>query len=109
MTDQNPDFNELDNLIQAYLSQDMDMIAETVPEAIAEYVRTARQVEKDELLRDMENFIHRYHNNPEAEFERRWGFDHTPDDFKNQTTAEFFDMIRAILADPACCKRYLSN
>jgi len=110
MSDEMPEFKELGNLIGAYLGQDMeDLIADTVPEAIVDYVKTTLPAHREAVLREMEDFIHRYHNNAEAEFERRWGYEYTPDCFKKQTTVEFFDMIRAIFADPECYKRYLSN
>lgn len=104
MTDTD-EFDALAGLIGSYLHQDMDLEYETVPEAIAGYSRVSEASRKEQLLRDMDAFLERYHNSLEAEFAKRYGFDFTPD-IIGQSVPEFFDMVRTILADPESYARY---
>jgi len=106
MIDDSLTFAELDNLISGYFHQDMDMFAETYPEAIAYYVRAAGPDGIANILRDMDEFTKQYPNDLEAEFRRRWGIEFEPSDYDDQTVGEFFDMVRAIAADPDRCTWY---
>ena len=100
MIDNSLTFDQLDTLIKAYFNQDMeDLIAETIPGAIADYARTTRPVDRINILREMDDFTKHY-DDLEAEFKRRWGNDFIPSDYGEQTVGEFFDMVRGIVADP---------
>lgn len=105
MTCDEGDFVLLGQMIGGYLHQDMDLIAETVPEAIAEYSRDATPETKRRLAAELELFLARHHNDAEAEFRRRYGHDFTPDEL-GQSVPEFFAMTREILDDPARWRRY---
>lgn len=100
MTD---DFGSLANMMNSYLGQDMELIAPTVPAAIAEFVRTSSQCEREDVLNNMDQFMQRYREGADAEFAQRWDRAYTPE---NQTLAEFFALIREIFADPECYKRW---
>ena len=96
MTDDSLVLDQLNNLIWAYFNQDME---ETIPEAIAEYARTTRPIDRADILREMDDFTKRYHDDLEGEFRRRWGTDFELN-YSEQTVREFFDMVRGIVADP---------
>jgi len=99
------DFPQIFGIVGAYLHQDMDIDYETVPEALAAYARVIDQAEKQALFAEMTHFLERYHDDPEGEFDRRYGFDFTPS-IIGQTVPQFFDMLRAIIADPDSYRRF---
>lgn len=103
--DEADDLFELDQLIGAYLHQDMDLEAATVPEAIDRYARINDERTKTGLVRAMDLFLHRFHNDLHAEFARRYRYDFMPEELGLDVPG-FFDMVRAILTDPAAYRRY---
>lgn len=98
-------FHELDQLIRAYLHQDMELDASTVPEAIGRYAKINDDGTKQRLCEDMTHFLERYKDNLHGEFERRYGFDFMPEEL-GMDAPQFFEMVCAILADPAIFRRY---
>ncbi|MBB3953032.1 contact-dependent growth inhibition system immunity protein [Aureimonas jatrophae] len=99
------DLFELDQLIRAYLHQDMELEAASVPEAIGRYARLNDERTKASLAAAMDLFLHRFHNDLHAEFARRYRYDFMPDELGLDVPG-FFQMVRAILADPAAYRRY---
>ena len=98
------DFEALAGLIGAHFHQDMDMEYASVAAATGGYAREAGNAEKEQLFRDMDDFLKRYADNLKAEFEKRFSPD--LDLFTDQTVPEFFGMVRAILADPECYRKF---
>jgi hypothetical protein len=94
------DLFPLDQLIRAYLHQDMELDAPTVPEALACYERLNDERTKDDLRSAMDRFLHRHHNDLHGAFERRYGFDFMPDELGLDVPG-FFTLVRSILSDPA--------
>ncbi len=93
------EFEEIDRLIGAYLNQDLHEFYGSVGEAVADKVRHSHTGDNNRLAEETALFESRYHNDLEAEFKRRYGFDFTPA-ANGQTVMEFFDMVRRIIADP---------
>lgn len=104
----NDDFFELDQLIRAYLGQDMELDARTVPEAVARYSRLNDAGTKDRLRSAMEGFAQRFDNRLQDEFARRYAHDFMPEGL-GMDVNQFFDMVRAILADPSAARAYLAD
>lgn len=98
-------YPQLDQLIEGYLHQDMDLIAETVPEAVSKFADTATEERKAGLLADCERFLVDNAENLETAFAKRYWFDFEPEHI-GQSVAEFFAMVRAIVADPSVYKRF---
>jgi hypothetical protein len=93
------DFETLAEFIKGYLHQDMDLIADSVPGAVAAFARDAGPDARERLKVEMDEFLKRFHNNSEEEFASRFAADFTPDE-NHQTVGEFFAMVEAILDDP---------
>ncbi|WP_288429349.1 contact-dependent growth inhibition system immunity protein [uncultured Agrobacterium sp.] len=105
MTTSDDDFTALSGLVTGYFHQDMDLEYESIPQALAGYAGLTEESTKQQLRREMETFLERYHNDLEGEFSRRYWFDFTPEVI-GQTVPEFFDMVRTILADPESYLRF---
>lgn len=103
--DDEAEFAPLDQLIRAYLHQDMDMDADTVPEAIANFSRLEGEEFKTMLRNAMARFEMRHHNDLEAEFRQRYAFDFVPDG-PGQSVPKFFEMVRTILNEPGSYRRF---
>lgn len=93
------EFDGLNHLVWAYLHQDMDLEADTVPEEAAIHARVGGEAAGNALRAAMQLFEMRYHNDLEDEFKRRFWFDFDPEQGGLSIT-EFFDMVRSILVDP---------
>ncbi len=104
MSDDEP-LEELDQLIRAYLHQDMELDAPGVPQAIARFSRLNDAVTKEKLEAAMQEFSRRYHNNAEAVFEQRYGDDFVPAEL-GQSVEQFFQMVRELLVDPESHVRF---
>lgn len=106
VADRNPDDDllALDQLVRAYLHQDMELEAASVPEAIGLYARLNDAQTKIDLHAAMEHFLHRFHNDLHGAFERRYGFDFMPDEL-GLDVPDFFTLVRVILADPSTAGR----
>jgi len=91
------EFPALESLFSVELGQDTDIFGATHAEAIANFARDAPQEEKDQLLRDISEFEQRFHDCLDEAF-RRW--------FNGGNANYYFSMIRAIVADPNCYKKY---
>jgi hypothetical protein len=101
-------FDALSGLIGSYLHQDMDLEYDSVPEAIAGYARLTEDDRKQQLLREMVEFLHHYHNDIEEAFSKRYWFDFSPKTL-GQTVPEFFNMVREIVTDPDSYHRFEAN
>jgi len=55
-------FAALKMLMDVELGQDMDLFGETIPAAIADFARNSQQSDRDQLLRDMDEFTQRFHD-----------------------------------------------
>lgn len=99
------DFPALSGLLGNYFHQDMDLEFDSEAEAIAEYAKVTAEPRKRQLLDDMEAFLERHHNDLDGELARRYQLDVGPNE-TGQTVPEFFDMIRAIIADPESYVRF---
>ena len=108
MSDVDENFYELGQMIGAYLHQDMDLIADSVPGAIAAYAREASEGTKDALNHEMDRFVEKFHDRAEIEFAARYGGDFTPDEI-GQSVAEFFDMVKLILVSPTGFEAFESS
>jgi hypothetical protein len=106
MPDQTKDtYPQLSQLIMGYLNQDMDMIADSVPRAVAVFTKDATTEERDALRAEIAAFRVAHPNDADAAFARLYGFDFVPAEI-GQTTGEFFDMLVAILANPSDLQRF---
>lgn len=105
MTRDDGDFHQIGQMIGGYLHQDMDLIAGSVPEALAVFARETDAASHAALKAEFDLFLARHHNDAQNEFRRRYGHDFTPDDL-GQTVPEFFAMTRSILDDPSNWRRY---
>lgn len=105
MDDENDGLFALDQLIGAYLHQDMDLDAATVPEAIGRYSRVNDDATKIALETAMDRFQQRFDNDLHGEFDRRYGRDFMPDELGMNVT-EFFDMVRVLLAEPGSYRQF---
>lgn len=101
-----PDFYYLTQMIGGYLHQDMDLEADSVPEAISIFAIKADAKTRAGLLTEMEEFSQRYHNRADEEFASRFGHDFVPAEI-GQTLSEFFWMTAAIIEDPAAYEQYV--
>lgn len=102
----NDEFEFLRQMIGGYLHQDMDLEADSVPEAIAVFARHADAPMRDGVVSDMQSFMQQYHNRAADEFAQRFGRDFTPDEI-GQSVGEFFEMVNAILIDPDSYQQFL--
>lgn len=100
------DFRFLAQMIGGYLHQDMDLEADSVPEAISVFAGKADAATRAGVMADMQRFLETYHNRLAEEFASRFGHDFTPDEI-GQSVGDFFDMVTVLLADPAAYARYL--
>lgn len=100
MTEHDPsdELFPLDQLIGAYLHQDMELVADTVPEAITRYARLNDAETKAALVSAMDRFEQRFHNDLHGEFRRRYVYDFMPEDLGTDVSG-FFDMVRVMLAN----------
>lgn len=105
MRDDDNEFEALDTLIRAYLHQDMEIDADTMPEAISNVSRLEGDAYKNALRSAMDRFEHRHHNRLEEAFAERYWFDFVPDG-PDESVPKFFDMVRAILDDPESYRRF---
>ncbi|SCX28324.1 hypothetical protein DSM25558_4439 [Agrobacterium sp. DSM 25558] len=99
------EFPALSGLLGNYFHQDMDLEFDSDAEAIAEYANVTAEPRKRQLLGEMAAFMERYHNDLEGELSRRYQLDVGPHP-TGQTVPEFFEMIRAIIADPKSYVRF---
>jgi CdiI immunity protein len=98
-------YPQLSQLIMGYLNQDMDMIAASVPGAIAVFAKDATPAEHDALRAEIAAFRVAHPADADAVFNKLYGFDFAPSE-AGQTTGEFFDMLLAILANPTDLRRF---
>ncbi len=98
----------LSQLVMAYLNQDMDMMADSVPEAIAVFAKDASSEEHGALRRDMAAFKDAHKENVETVFHDLYWFDFEPKQI-GQTVNEFFAMVAAILTNPNDIRRFLDQ
>ncbi len=101
-------FYFLGQMIGGYLHQDMDLEADSVPEAISIFAARADTASRDGVLADMADFLQKYHNRAAEEFASRFGHDFVPEEI-GQTVGEFFEMVTAIIEDPSVYTRYLDE
>ena len=99
------DFPEITQMIGGYLHQDMDLVADSVPGAIAVYAGDCAPETRAAVKTEMAAFLKRFHNQAEDEFARRWGRDFSPREI-DQTVETFFAMVADILEDPAKAASY---
>jgi hypothetical protein len=104
----NQDFYFLGQMIGGYLHQDMDLEADSVPEAISIFARKADAATREGVRTDMKTFLDRYPNQAGEEFATRFGHDFAPEEI-GQSVSDFFDMVTAILDNPASYSRYLDE
>jgi hypothetical protein len=86
----------LDQLIRAYLHQDMELFDASVPDAIQRYARLNDEATKDALRLAMDAFEHRFHNDLEGEFSCRYRYDFLPEEL-GLNVRGFFDLVRTCL------------
>jgi hypothetical protein len=98
-------YPQLSQLIMGYLNQDMDMIADSVPRAIAVFAKDATLEEHDALREEIAAFRAAHPNDADAAFAGLYGFDFAPNEI-GQTAGEFFDMLLVILANPTDLQRF---
>ena len=101
-------FYNLGQMIGGYLHQDMDLEADSVPEAISVFAGKADTATRQAVITEMRAFLQQYHNRAAEEFATRWGHDFEPREI-GQSVDEFFDMVTAILADPSVYIRYVDE
>jgi len=92
------EYPALAHLMLAYLHQDRDMEADTIPEVIANYARS-HAADREQLLRDMEEFTQRFRDCLNEAFVKWWQL-HIEMGKNPKTAVQFFDMIRSIVANP---------
>ncbi|MDP9837058.1 type IV secretory pathway TraG/TraD family ATPase VirD4 [Neorhizobium huautlense] len=100
------DFHFLAQMIGGYLHQDMDLEADSVPEAISVFAGKADASTRAGVMSDMQRFLETYDNRLAEEFASRFGHDFTPDEI-GQSVGAFFDMVTVLLDDPAAYTKYL--
>jgi hypothetical protein len=101
-------FYFLGQLIGGYLHQDMDLEADSVPEAVSVFAEKADAASRAGVLADMADFLQQYHNRADEEFASRFGHDFLPGEI-GQTLGEFFEMTAAIIENPSVYTRYLDE
>lgn len=99
-------FHFLAQMIGGYLHQDMDLEADSVPEAIAIFAGEAGASTRAGVVSDMQRFLETYDNRLAEEFASRFGRDFTPDEI-GQSVSAFFDMVAVLLDDSAAYTKYL--
>ncbi|TDK39685.1 hypothetical protein E2F50_06165 [Rhizobium deserti] len=104
----NQDFYFLGQMIGGYLHQDMDLEADSVPEAISIFAGKADAATLEGVQVDMKTFLERYHNQAEEEFAKRFGHDFVPGEI-GQSVGQFFAMVTTILDNPASYSSYLDE
>lgn len=100
------DFPFLAQMIGGYLHQDMDLEADSVPEAIAVFAGNVGASTRAGVVSDVQRFLETYDNRLDEEFASRFGHDFTPDE-TGQSVGAFFDMVLVLLDDPAAYTKYL--
>lgn len=79
--------------------QDMDLEADTVPEAVAAFARREGPGTHEDLKRAMAEFERRHHNRLDDAFHAAFSPDFSPLE-GGRNVAAFFAMVRDILEDP---------
>jgi len=90
----------LDQLIGAYLHQDMELTDATVMDALRRYARSNDDATKRRLRLAMAAFERRFHNDLHGAFSERYQYDFMPEELGLDVTG-FFDLMRTILDDAA--------
>lgn len=98
-------FFTLDQFIGANFHQDVDLLADTIPEVIAQYATAADDSLKRKLLDEIAAFEAQYHSDLKQSFVRVFNLEYEINPAGDDVTG-FFAMVRAILADPTVYPRY---
>jgi len=94
-------FHFLNQLIFGYFNQDADIIndgEDTIEGIIMLFKRSASEWMLDDLVKEVDDFISAYGDGVEEEFEKRYGFDFSPELWKT-TSREFLRTVRQISSE----------
>jgi hypothetical protein len=95
-------------MIGGYLHQDMEIEADSVPEAISIFASKADTATRRGVEVDMKKFLERYRDQADEKFANCFGHDFVPAEI-GQSLDEFFAMVTVILDDPAAFLHYQSH
>lgn len=93
-----PSHDVLEQFLHGTFHQDMDLEADTVPQAVALYARRTNAQDHDGLRRAMGAFEQQHHNRLDEAFHDTFSPDIDP--LEGRGVAAFFAMVRDILNDP---------
>lgn len=99
-------FPALADMMGHCFHQDMDLEAETVPEAVAMYARGLPGAAKRALQADIDRFRGQHPDNLDGAFLRAFGDDLDPREV-GFGVADFLRMVEAVVEDPASFRAYL--
>lgn len=100
-----PDYPLLEQIIEGYLHQDMDLLHSTMSDAIAEWSSRAEPGERARVIVEIDRFLVNEASDADAAFVKRWGMDVNPPDLGCSSTG-FLHMVRAIAVDPAAASGF---
>ncbi|EIZ80207.1 hypothetical protein WSK_1241 [Novosphingobium sp. Rr 2-17] len=103
-----PPFRFLTAMMGHCFHQDMDLEAETVPEAVALYVRGLTGEAGRALQTDIENFQQQHADDPDAPFLRAFGDDLDPREV-GLSVSDFLRMVEALVDHPASFRQFLEE
>ena len=101
-------FPALADMMGDCFHQDMDLEAETVPEAVALYVRRLTGEAGRSLQTDIDNFQQQHADDLNSAFLRAFGDDLDPRD-AGLSVGDFLRMVYALVDDPASFRQFLDE
>jgi CdiI immunity protein len=103
-----PAYPALTRLMGSCFHQDMDLEAETVPEAVALYTRGLSEADASALRAEIGDFLQKHSSDLEDAFLQRFAEDLDPRDV-GLSIADFLRMIDRLIKDPAAFRSFLED
>jgi hypothetical protein len=99
------EFTELSELFNGYLHQDLYICNETISSAIKDYAIDINEHRKEKILKEIDVIVKKYLPDPNTSLPGGNIYCYSAAS-SGMKVPEFFDMVRAILADPECYRQF---